>query len=174
MNDYEAFVRTLTSPRCHLAAVENADFSLALARFAAAAAQLDDFKRTLFYGQQKVTKPEPGEGAHDYEVVHSDVLHGLIGLATESGELVERLQRMIADPDNKEHRVNLLEELGDVAFYFTMITSALGASLHEVLTLNQQKLRTRYESQFTAGAAIRRNLQREAQVLGIGAQERSN
>jgi phosphoribosyl-ATP pyrophosphohydrolase len=166
MNDfYAVMVRTLTSPRCHLSRVDVDDLEQRLKDFAAAASQLDELKRVLFYGI--LNKLEPVTPATAYETVHSDTLHGIIGVATEAGELVERLISMALEPD-KDHKTNLIEELGDLLFYLTLVMSANGLSFEAVLQANAAKLQERYAGKFTHLRALHRNLGAETGAMQRG------
>jgi len=165
MNDaYAQMVRTLTSPRCHLSRVDLDMLERAFRDFTTATTGLDTLKRVLFYG---IETPPATFPATAFETVHSDTLHGIIGIATEAGELAERLMSMAAAPD-RDHKTNLVEELGDLFFYITLLMSANGLTFYEVLDANTRKLTERYAGKFTHMRALNRNLGAE-----VGAMQRA-
>jgi NTP pyrophosphatase (non-canonical NTP hydrolase) len=70
-----------------------------------------------------------------------------VGLAGETGEVMEILKKkvrdgsMYFDDKKKEH---LIEELGDVFYYLTMICSRQDITLQQVIDTNVDKLNKRY------------------------------
>lgn len=70
-----------------------------------------------------------------------------VGLAGETGEVMEILKKkvrdgsMYFDDKKKEH---LIEELGDVFYYLTMICSRQDITLQQVIDTNVDKLNERY------------------------------
>ncbi len=92
--------------------------------------------------------------------VNSRLFHAIIGIATESSELLEALRY------NEIDRVNILEELGDLNWYQAIAVDELHASFEEdVLDRVIAKLRARYPEKFTSENAINRDLVKERQVL---------
>lgn len=84
-----------------------------------------------------------------------DLLHGGIGLATESGELLDVIKRHVYYGTPLD-RWNLMEECGDVLFYLTAILNYLDVPLGDCLRDNQAKLRKRYPDGFSEQAAVER------------------
>lgn len=89
----------------------------------------------------------------------SNLLYPLVGLAGESGEVMEFLKkRVLRDeyayegnrPDNdgtvftEEQRLEILHELGDVLWYISESAFQLGSTLEEVATMNVAKLQLRH------------------------------
>lgn len=95
------------------------------------------------------------------------VAHGVIGTATEAGELLEILLDVVEGktPDT----VNLKEEIGDVQWYQHILANAAGTDIDECLAAVVQKLknkkRGRYADGYTDKAAVNRNLEAEREVL---------
>lgn len=87
------------------------------------------------------------------------IFHSIIGVATESAELLEILG------DEEFDRVNFLEELGDVNWYQAIGIDAVGGSFESVLTTNIDKLKKRYPNKFDKDAANNRDLDTEREVL---------
>ena len=97
-----------------------------------------------------------------------DMLHGVIGLVTESGELLDQLKKHIYYGRPLD-RVNMIEEIGDLEFYLSMLRQALHVSREEVLSTNMAKLMSRYPGgKFDAERAINRDLAKERQTLEGG------
>lgn len=67
---------------------------------------------------------------------------GALGLAGESGEVVDLLKKVI---HGKElDRSKLVDEMGDVLWYFTLICNVTGLSFDEIMKHNMNKLNERY------------------------------
>ena len=92
------------------------------------------------------------------------LLHGAMGLCTEAGELMDTVKKHVfyGKPIDT---VNIVEELGDLGWYFAVICAVLGVSMNEVLTTNIAKLQTRYPEKFTEEAALVRDLDKERGIL---------
>lgn len=80
-------------------------------------------------------------GTLDDRKVH--ILHMLIGLTGEVGEIVDNLKRPIIYNSNWDFK-NLVEELGDIEFYLEGIRQELGIDRDTVLATNIEKLAKRY------------------------------
>lgn len=96
------------------------------------------------------------------------LLHGAIGLCTESGEFLDALKKYLfygkpLDP------VNLKEECGDLFWYLAILADEMGeANFTNMLQTNIAKLRARYPEKFTEDAAQNRQLEAEQDVLKYG------
>lgn len=93
-----------------------------------------------------------------------NVLHGAIGLSTESGELLDSLKKKIyygRDLDT----VNIKEELGDIMWYMALIMRELDLEMEDVLNTNIQKLKARYGDKFSEEKAFDRDLKNEREIL---------
>ena len=69
-----------------------------------------------------------------------------VGLATESGEFLEIVKKMVfqGKPWNDANREHLIVELGDVMWYVAQACMALDVSFDEVVERNVKKLESRY------------------------------
>jgi NTP pyrophosphatase (non-canonical NTP hydrolase) len=92
------------------------------------------------------------------------LLHAAIGLATESGELLDALKKHIFYGRELDV-VNVKEELGDAQWYVATGVDACAADLMEVMITNIQKLRARYPDKFKEADALQRNLEQERLIL---------
>jgi len=95
------------------------------------------------------------------------MLHAVIGLETEVGELQDALKKHIfyGKPLDK---VNLAEEIGDQLWYCAILLDVLGTSFEKVMETNIAKLRARYGEKFTEAAALKRDLKTERKILEGG------
>lgn len=74
-----------------------------------------------------------------------DIIHMLLGLQGEVGELVDALKKHIIYSQNLDV-ANVREELGDIEFYLEGLRQAIGLNRDEILEQNILKLRNRYPS----------------------------
>jgi len=80
---------------------------------------------------------------------------GALGLAGESGEVVDRVKKMLYQ-GHRLDALGLLEELGDVLWYIALMCNALGWTLDDALDLNVTKLRKRYPNGFEVERSVNR------------------
>lgn len=82
-------------------------------------------------------------------------LNGALGLAGESGEVVDLVKKHLfhGHPLDKSH---LAKELGDVAWYLAVMAYDLGFDLETILQLNVMKLRQRYPDGFDTKRSMHR------------------
>lgn len=93
------------------------------------------------------------------------VAHAIIGLATESVELLEALRDAITTGQAIDG-VNILEELGDLNWYHAIAVDALGGNWEKIQETNIAKLRERNKgNKFNAQATIERDTQAERALL---------
>lgn len=123
--------------------------------------KLDALKKALFYG-----KPLPPgvptelyrRLAGDYDAKHRadpDVLHGIVGIVTEAGELAELLLAELAVGEPLDYG-KAAEETGDLMWYQAVLLAGLGRTFPEVQEANIGKLKRRYPERFTSEAALAR------------------
>lgn len=131
------------------------------------ASVLDQTKKVLFYGKPNT---QFGFGScsfiSEFGQKYIDVLHGVIGVLTESGELIEAILPTYDRHDLKPFdEVNLKEEIGDVLWYCAILANALGTDLESIMETNIAKLKKRYPEGFTEDKAENRNLIEERKEL---------
>lgn len=135
-----------------------------------AADELDAIKKALYYDKaSNVSLINDGDISADtlkdygFDV---DLIHGIIGAHTESGELLSALSNALAsETPNAFDAVNIKEEVGDLLWYLAIIAKACNFTLEEAQHVNIAKLRARYPEKFTEEKAIIRNLGTEREVL---------
>ena len=80
---------------------------------------------------------------------------GCLGLTGEAGEAADMVKKALyhGAPLDIE---KLVKELGDVMWYIAFLSDALGCPLEEVMSINIEKLKTRYPEGFSAEASAAR------------------
>lgn len=137
-----------------------ADFEYIMAELEAPMAQLDALKKQIVY------KPLP-DGKEQIEPGFSlDVLHAIIGIATESYELLECLQKALATGQLDE--VNLFEEVADHCWYVSILTRLYPGQYGKSLSANISKLQKRFPDKFAYLNAYVRDLSAERAILEKG------
>ena len=81
-----------------------------------------------------------------YKDLGKSFIYPLLGLVGETGEVAEKVKKIIRDGDgsiSKEEREELKWELGDVLWYLSQISVELGFDLDDIATSNIKKLKSR-------------------------------
>lgn len=138
--------------------------------------ELDLVKKALFYG-----KPLPEASVmnlptstkfdinglyvcsmqKDYENIR-DLLHGLLGIITEAGEMASALKKLLlGTPD----LTNITEESGDILWYMARICQSLDTDFAEIAIRNLNKLKARFPEKFEQEQALVRNVDAEMEAL---------
>ena len=137
-------------------------------RIAQLASMLDKKKKQIFYGQNNDFKLSDHMPLIDLSlkgkvsfragfVKNIRLAHGAIGLATETGEVLEALFDTIEKGLSADVRENFKEELGDVQWYSTLIADELDWSDAAIKEHNVSKLKKRYsEGSFSGEQAAAR------------------
>ena len=151
----------------------------------------DAVKKGLFYGKLEPEwiikygiiaatygwEPKDGllstvNGKNDIPEKQQRLVHAILGIITEAGELADaliaafaRIQQGKATIEDAFDHVNIREELGDVLWYTQLGATAIGSSLPEVMTVNDNKLERRYGPAFSADKATNRDLHAERKEL---------
>lgn len=95
------------------------------------------------------------------------LLHGAIGMVTESSETLDVLKKHLfyGKPLDK---TNIFEELGDTFWYISIICDVMGFKMEDIMETNINKLKKRYPEKFTEKDAIIRDLDGERELLEEG------
>jgi NTP pyrophosphatase (non-canonical NTP hydrolase) len=83
-----------------------------------------------------------------YPNIGNNFIYPVIGLAGESGEVSEKIKKIIRDHGgiaSDAHKEEIKKELGDVLWYVAQISTELGLSLKDVAASNIEKLYSRME-----------------------------
>ena len=141
---------------------------------------LDDMKKVLFYGKESINFGKPRSTSSTLNVLRDqiatgfakesrqrsiDVIHAIIGKATEVGELLEALVAMAFNSHEKFDRINAIEEIGDGLWYDALLLRALNSDFEQAMQINIAKLKSRFPNKFTEHDATNRDLKTEREVL---------
>lgn len=166
---YMHYARVLNEPQIA------ASFIHALRAFEGRAAELDKWKKLLMYGKQK---GEPlalalpfgdedlagGIGRRLSPRTLARLMHAALGLATETGELLNALLLHVENGTPLD-TVNLGEEIGDLFWYLALAMDELELDPAKVAEVNIAKLRARYPDRYEDSAAVDRDLAAERKIL---------
>lgn len=146
-----------------------------LLNFANAALDLDVLKKKAFYGKGLADAPFINTDV-EYEEIKPrlNAYHAMLGIATESGEIIERLLHSVSIDNatgiilpelTPEHKANLIEEMGDIFWYLAILADSLGITFEEIQQLNIDKLKQRFPEKFTQAKAVNRNTKKELEKI---------
>lgn len=94
------------------------------------------------------------------------LLHGMVGIATEAGELLDAFKREAFYGKNLDE-TNIVEEAGDILWYLALVLDSVDSTLHEAMQRNIQKLWRRYPDAYSPEKALERDLAAERESLEI-------
>ena len=95
------------------------------------------------YGKQAISTLTSD---HAYGDITAEMLAQLLGLVGESGEVAEKVKKLIRDKGGKlsaEDKTELLKELGDILWYVNAVAYELGSNVSEVAKQNLEKVLSR-------------------------------
>lgn len=96
--------------------------------------------------------------------VNARLLHSLMGIYTESAELLEAMDAYLHEGAEIDV-VNIREEFGDVEWYVALGVDTLDIEFKSVFDLVIAKLKARFPDNFTTENAIVRDLHTEREIL---------
>jgi NTP pyrophosphatase (non-canonical NTP hydrolase) len=96
--------------------------------------------------------------------IDSRITHGIMGIASEGGELLDTLKASMFY-GKKLDEVNIKEELGDLMWFTAITLKAMGSSFEEIMDININKLKKRYPDGFSEHDALNRDLKGERVIL---------
>lgn len=88
-----------------------------------------------------------------------DLLHWVLGITGEAGEIAEKLKKIVRDKDSvvsDEDKREMAKEIGDVLWYLVVFANDLGVSLDEIAQTNLDKLKSRQERGVLGGSGDNR------------------
>ncbi len=89
----------------------------------------------------------------------NNYIYPTLGLAGESGEVAEKIKKVIRDKAGKiddADRIAITKELGDVLWYISQLSTELGISLDNVAEENIKKLESRLKKGTLSGSGDNR------------------
>lgn len=105
-----------------------------------------------YQNEARKTATYPSVGTHSWVYV-------TLGLAGETGEICEKLKKIIRDKNgviSEDDRQALKKEQGDLLWYISNLAYELGFKLSEIATANIEKLRSRQERNVIGGSGDNR------------------
>lgn len=94
----------------------------------------------------------------------ANILHGIIGIASEGGELIDQIKRHLYYGDELDV-TNIKIELGDVLWFVSIICAEFGWTFDDIQVANIAKLKARYPEMFTKEQALNRDLNKEDEAV---------
>lgn len=88
-----------------------------------------------------------------------DLLHWVLGITGEAGEVAEKLKKIIRDKNSvvsEEDKVEMAKELGDVLWYLAVFAHDLGVPLSDIAQANLDKLKSRQNRGVLGGSGDNR------------------
>ena len=88
-----------------------------------------------------------------------DVMHWVLGLNGEAGEVAEKLKKIIRDKNgeiSESDKQELAKELGDVLWYLAVFAHDLGVSFDDIAATNLKKLSDRKQRNVLGGSGDNR------------------
>lgn len=89
----------------------------------------------------------------------NELFHLVLGLVGESGEIAEKMKKLVRDHDSDESKIDrddIKKELGDVLWYAAVLASYLDISLDDIATANIEKLASRQRRGVLGGSGDNR------------------
>ncbi len=83
-----------------------------------------------------------------YPDVNKNFVYPTLGLVGETGEVAEKIKKVIRDKNgvmDGNTKLEIMKELGDVMWYLSQLATELNLSLDEIANENLQKLSSRME-----------------------------
>lgn len=148
------------------------ELQVALHEFILAAQVLNRYKKALFRKQSRIeaglSPSVHGPDLTTFRIAgHDDLFHGVIGVATEAGELAEALHKLLSGQGVSQD--NIREEIGDNLWYITRLIKWAETTFLAEMKRNIAKLRERHgKAGFNKERDMNRDLGREADVLAEG------
>jgi phosphoribosyl-ATP pyrophosphohydrolase len=131
---------------------------------------VDACKKSLFYGRElpdalvvALQRSIYDGDTFDY-TEDPDVIHGVLGIDTESAEIGELLYDALIHGTEIDE-AKLKSEMGDLLWYFAVLCRVFGWTFEEIADDNIEKLRRRYPGKFDPARALNRDLAYEDQVF---------
>ncbi len=96
---------------------------------------------------------------HAYGTLSAELMAQILGLVGESGEVAEKVKKIIRDKQgvvSDDDRAELLKELGDILWYINAVSYLLGSDISQVAESNLDKVLSRQARGVTKGSGDNR------------------
>ncbi len=96
---------------------------------------------------------------YTYGTITPQLMGQVLGLAGESGEVLEKFKKILRDKRGvltDEDKVEIVKELGDILWYVNAVAHLLGSDLDHVASANIEKLASRKERDLLHGSGDNR------------------
>lgn len=90
--------------------------------------------------------------------------HATLGIVSEAGEFADAIKKHVFANKPLDF-VNLIEEIGDMFWYFAVVADEFGFSFIDIMNANIAKLKLRYPEKFTEEDSANRNVINERKLL---------
>lgn len=97
----------------------------------------------------------PSMAAEVLELPIKHLMHGILGINSEAGELTDTFKKYIIYRTPLDFE-NIKEECGDILWYIALTLSSCGYTMEQTMQDNIDKLKIRYPSKFTEKDALER------------------
>lgn len=87
------------------------------------------------------------------------VIYPVLGLCGETGEVAEKIKKILRDKNgefNTENKLEIAKEVSDVLWYIAALSNDLGFTLDEIAQINLDKLSSRKERNVISGSGDNR------------------
>ena len=178
--DYVAEAHLTASPRYYGERIPLEHFSAVLKEAIDALSALDRIKKAMFYGRELgplsesvnvgdvwincAKLPEWISDVPEEDQAACNIIHAIIGKATEAGELLELLHATAINGEPFDV-ANAGEEIGDSFWYDALLARACGLTFDGIQRTNIAKLRHRFPNAFIEYDANNRDLFGERRIL---------
>ena len=88
-----------------------------------------------------------------------DLVHWILGVSGEAGELSEKFKKIIRDKAglvSEEDKIEMIKEMGDVLWYLAVLAKQLGVDFETVANENVKKLQNRHSRNLIKGSGDNR------------------
>lgn len=88
-----------------------------------------------------------------------DIMHWVLGVTGESGEIAEKVKKIIRDKNGEftsKDKTEIAKEIGDVLWYLATLAEQLGVSFDDIASTNLAKLKSRAERGVIGGSGDNR------------------
>lgn len=158
---HDSAMRTAAGPDVFYPQIGGGPAQLAhdIVAFIRAARTIDGWKSRLFYGKHKIVGGADLDALSRLPVDYNNVpnpqlIHGILGIASEAGEIAEDLLKLLTGGDHIDD--NIEREQGDIDWFQELVAEARGVSIPECRFRNILRLRERFPDAFSEEDAVAR------------------